>query len=126
VDGDIFKDITHSEDKRDFPVLSGVTDEMLLANPIKMKEALVEAVKLKNIYKQSDFYSSFGLSEIVFEKNIGFTLYPEKKKYSIKFGLKDFPEKIKKLQEFIGHMESSQAKISSIDLNYPGKILMTL
>jgi len=66
------------------------------------------------------------LSEIHYEKNIGFTLYPEKKKYSIKVGLKDFSEKIKKFQEIWDKVQKSNARISSIDLNYPGKVLMTL
>ncbi len=125
-EGEIFKDITNTEDKRDYPVLSGITEALLLTQALKIKEAISQAVQLKNVYKQSSYYSQFGLSEIVFEKNIGFTLYPEKKKYSIKFGEKDFSDKVKKLEEFWTRMENSQTKISSIDLNYPGKILMTL
>ena len=125
-DGDIYKDITETDDKRDFPVLSGISQDMILAEPQKAKEAIQLAVQLKNEYKKSEFYPQNGISEINFEKNIGFTLYPEKQKYSIKFGLKDFSDKVKKLSEFWLHAEGSSTKISSIDLNYPGKILMSL
>ncbi|HCU25734.1 MAG TPA: hypothetical protein DF383_12020 [Deltaproteobacteria bacterium] len=125
-DGEIFKDVTDTEDSRDLVVLSGFSNEMLVAEPQKAAEAMRSAAELKKLYKDSPFWEALGLSEIHFEKNIGFTLYPEKKKYSIKVGLKDFPEKIKKFQEIWDKLQKSNARLSSIDLNYPGKVLMTL
>jgi len=124
--GDIFKDITDSQDNRDFPVLTGISEEQILKEPARVKSTLQAAVELKRTYQQCPFQDSLGLSEIHFDKNLGFTLYPEKKKYSIKVGLKDFSEKISKLTDHWEQINQSKAAISSIDLNYPGKILMTL
>lgn len=125
-EGVIFKDITESDAPRDFPILTGVTEEFILRNPAKVREVMKDAVRLKAAYYKSEFYSRFGLSEVHFEKNIGFTLYPELKKYSIKFGTDDFPGKVEKLGEVWTQLENSKVKVSSIDLNYPGKVLMTL
>jgi len=125
-DGEIFKDITDTDDTRDMAVLSGFTDMLILTEPQKTRELIRAAVELQNLYHNAPFYEELGLSEIHYEKNIGFTLYPEKKKYSIKVGLKDFSEKLQKFQEIWEKVQKSSAKISSIDLNYPGKILMTL
>lgn len=124
--GDIFKDITETKDRRDLEVLSGFSEDMILADPIEVKKMIEAAVQLKKQYLQSSFAQNFGLSEVVYEKNFGFILYPEKKKYSIKVGLKDFSEKLKKLDQAWGKIESSKVQLSSIDLNYPGKILLTL
>ncbi|MFO1463962.1 MAG: FtsQ-type POTRA domain-containing protein [bacterium] len=125
-EGEIFKDITDSEDSRDLPVLSGFTDESILTDPQGSRQAMRAAAELQSLFKAASFAEQLGLSEIHYEKNIGFTLYPEKKKYSIKMGLKDFPEKIRKFQEIWEKVQNSNARISSIDLNYPGKVLMTL
>ncbi len=125
-DGEIFKDITDTEDSRDLPVLSGFTDESILIDPQGSRQAMRAAADLAKAFKEAPFADELGLSEIHYEKNIGFTLYPEKKKYSIKVGLKDFPEKIRKFQEIWDKVQKSSARISSIDLNYPGKVLMTL
>ena len=125
-DGEIFKDITDSKESRDFPILTGLTEEDLLQRPLWVREVLQQAVGLKNQYLASDFASRFGLSEIHYQKNIGFTLYPEKQKYSIKFGIKDFGEKIQKLTQVLEKLDQTEAQFSSIDLNYPGKVLMTL
>jgi len=125
-DGEIFKDITDSDDSRDLVVLSGFSDENILTDPQGSREAMRAAAQLQKIFQEAPFWQELGLSEIHYEKNIGFTLYPEKKKYSIKVGLKDFSEKIKKFQEIWDKVQKSNARISSIDLNYPGKVLMTL
>nr|AIA18661.1 POTRA domain, FtsQ-type [uncultured bacterium] len=124
--GEIFKDITESEDKQDFPILSGVTEDMILNNPVQVRDWIREAVRLKAIYAASEFARQYGLSEIHFDEQIGFTLYPEKQKYSIKFGNANFEEKMQKLGDFWRQLEKSPVNLSSIDLNYPGKVLMTL
>ena len=125
-EGEIFKDITDTADKRDFPVLTGIGEEEVLNLPHWVKKVLTRAGDLKEAYQNTEFAKAFGLSEIHYEKNIGFILYPEKKKYSIKFGRKDFGEKIEKLTQVMEKLSKKKAPISSIDLNYPGKILMTL
>lgn len=125
-DGEIFKDITDSDESRDLVVLSGFSDEIILTDPQGSREAMRAAAQLKKLFREAPFGEELGLSEIHYEKNIGFTLYPEKKKYSIKVGLKDFPEKIKKFEEIWDKVQKTSSRISSIDLNYPGKVLMTL
>ncbi len=124
--GDIFKDITETNEPRDMPIVSGISEEDLITQPEETKKLIRSAVELKSIYRESEFYRRFGLSEIHYEKNNGFTLYPEKEKYSIKFGNADFSEKIKKLSQVLEQLEKNSIRFSSIDLNYPGKVLMTL
>lgn len=125
-EGRIFKDITKTKDSRDYPILSGISEDLILENPLIVKEMAQSASELKKNYLETEFSKQFGLSEINFEKNFGFILYPERQKYSIRFGLKDFPEKINKLAQVWGRIEEAKISVSSIDLNYPGKILMTL
>jgi cell division protein FtsQ len=125
-DGEIFKDISDSDDSRDMVILSGFDEDQILIEAQSTRKRIADAALLQKLFRETGFGASMGLSEIQYEKNIGFTLYPEKKKYSIKMGLKDFPEKLKKFQEIWDKIEKSKSRISSIDLNYPGKVLMTL
>jgi len=125
-EGEIFKDITDTPDKRDFVIFTGVTEETLLRAPQKIKKAVRIGIQLKEAYQKTTFFKAFGLSEVHYEENLGFTLYPEKQKYSIKMGNKDFKEKLEKLSQVLEKLENSTVKFSSIDLNYPGKVLMTL
>lgn len=124
--GEIFKDITETQDSRDYVIFTGITEEMVLSTPHQVKKQLRRAIDLKKSYLKTEFAEKYGLSEVHFEKNIGFTLYPEQQKYSIKFGIKDFGEKTKKLTQVLEKLNQSKVKFSSIDLNYPGKVLMTL
>ncbi len=125
-DGEIFKDISDSDDSRDMVILSGFDEDQILIEAQTTRKRIADAALLQKLFRETEFGAAMGLSEIQYEKNIGFTLYPEKKKYSIKMGLKDFPEKLKKFQEIWEKIEKSNSRISSIDLNYPGKVLMTL
>lgn len=125
-DGEIFKDISDSDDSRDMVILSGFDEDQILIEAQTTRKRIADAALLQKLFRETEFGAAIGLSEIQYEKNIGFTLYPEKKKYSIKMGLKDFPEKLKKFQEIWEKIEKSNSRISSIDLNYPGKVLMTL
>jgi cell division protein FtsQ len=125
-EGNIFKDISNTKDDRDFVVLSGFDAEVAQQETDQSKKLIQEAAKLKQAYQQFPFYNQIGLSEIHFEKNIGFTLYTEKKKYSIRVGLKDFSDKFKKLEEIWPKFEKMDSGVSMIDLNYPGKILMKM
>ncbi len=124
--GVIFKDITDSQDSRDWVIFTGITEDELLSRPNKVKKTLQSGFRLKEAYLKTKFAEAFGVSEIHYDKNIGFTLYPEKQKYSIKFGYQDFGEKIEKLSQVLEKLHQNKVKFSSIDLNYPGKVLMTL
>lgn len=124
--GQVFRDITQTKESRDYPVVTGFTENDLLVHPIRIQRQLQQAAQLKHFYEKTDFAARFGLSEIHYEKNLGFTLYPEQKKYSIKFGTQEFGEKTKKLKEVLMELEESNFKFSSIDLNFPGKVLVSL
>lgn len=124
--GQVFRDITQTKESRDYPVVTGFTENDLLVHPIQIQRQLQQAAQLKYFYEKTDFAARFGLSEIHYEKNLGFTLYPEQKKYSIKFGTQEFGEKTKKLKEVLMELEENDFKFSSIDLNFPGKVLVSL
>ena len=125
-EGILFKDITDTQDSRDWVIFTGITEEELLSRPNQVRKLLQQGFRLKEAYLKTEFAKNFGISEIHFEKNNGFTLYPEKQKYSIKFGYQDFGEKIEKLSQVLEKLHQNKVKFSSIDLNYPGKVLMTL
>lgn len=125
-EGKIFRDITDGNDKRDFPVLSGITEDEILSQPGEVQEIIKDAFQLKQAYLGTEFSERYGLSEVHYEKNFGFILYPEKEKYSIKFGNSEFGDKVKMLSRVLDRLKNSEIHFSSIDLNYPGKVLMTL
>lgn len=125
-EGILFKDITETQDSRDEVIFTGITEEELLSRPHQTRRALKKAFQLKAAYLKTPFAERFGISEIHFDKNNGYTLYPEQQKYSIKFGHQDFGEKIEKLTQVVEKLHQKNIKFSSIDLNYPGKVLMTL
>lgn len=124
--GEIYRDITQTQDSRDYPVLTGINEDQLLKYPLKVKEIIQKAAKLKKAYLESSFAQQFGISEINFDKNIGFTLYPEKSKYSIRWGNKDFEKKASKLTKFWESLDDSSMNVSIIDLTYPKKVWVKL
>lgn len=124
--GKVFRDITQTKESRDYPIVTGFSEEDLLTQPTLTQKRLRQAARLRDLYEKTAFAATFGLSEIHFQKNLGYTLYPEQKKYSIKFGSEDFTAKTKKLNQVLSRLEEAKLKFSSIDLSYPGKVLMTL
>ncbi len=124
--GVVFKDITTTQDSKDFPFLTGIVSASDLEHEELRQKTIAKAVELNKEYTSLGLDKMIPISELNFDKNIGFTLYPEKKKYSIKIGQDGFKEKLSKLNNFVSHMSEDESKINSIDLNYSGKVLVKI
>lgn len=124
--GIIFKDITATKDSKDFPFLTGMELTNAIDHEALRQKIIAKAVELHKEYTSIGLDKMIPISELNFDKNIGFTLYPEKKKYSIKIGQDGFKEKLSKLNDFVSHMSEDESKINSIDLNYSGKVLVKI
>ncbi|MBI2337443.1 MAG: FtsQ-type POTRA domain-containing protein [Deltaproteobacteria bacterium] len=116
--GAVFKEITQTQDSRDFPYLTGMSTVDA--------QAIQLALNLRESYQKKGLDNALPISELNFDKNNGFTLYPEKKKYSIKIGSDHFDDKFQKLFLALDQINHSDGSISSVDLNYLGKILVKL
>ena len=122
--GEIFKQL-EKEDSKNFPVLTGVTEQEIEQNSDKMKEVFSEAIELLKKYEKTAFAGQFGVSEIHYDFLSGFNLFPEKKKLKIIVGFSNFDAKLKRLELAIQQLGESHRSFSAIDLNYEGKVVLT-
>ncbi|HEX5033162.1 MAG TPA: FtsQ-type POTRA domain-containing protein, partial [bacterium] len=70
-DGEIFKDISESDDSRDLVVLSGFDEDQILLEASTTRKRIADAALLQKLFRETDFGAAMGLSEIQYEKNIG-------------------------------------------------------
>lgn len=125
-EGDVYKDISNTKDSKDFPFLSGLDEKFFTEDREAALKVIQEALSLKKAYHKFSLHEQLAISELNYDRNNGFTLYPEKKKYSIKVGSDQFEEKFKNLLQALDQLNHSKSKISTIDLNYSGKILVKI
>ncbi len=123
--GEIFKEL-NSSDSKDFPILTGLSIDEMEENPPQTREILQQALKLLSSYEQQAVYENLGLSEIHYDRAVGFSLIPEKKRLKILVGFESFDTKLERLQAAYEKIKSLPRSFASIDLNYDGKIILTL
>ena len=76
--------------------------------------------------RHKDAAKALGLSEIHYDRAGGFSIFPEKKPFRIIVGFDDFDTKLKRLAVAMEKLKSSDHSFASIDLNYEGKVILTM
>ncbi len=123
--GKIFQELGKT-DSKDFPVLTGISRDEIEQNPSEMKESISQAVELLKKYEKTEFNHLLGVSEITYDSLNGFTIFPEKKQMKILFGFTDFDLKLKRLASAMQKLDKIGRSFSAIDLNYDGKVILTM
>jgi len=124
--GEIFKEVEGAKDSRDFPVLTGLSREEIEQDPPRAREVFTQALKLLNAYEGQEASQPLGLSEIHYNSASGFSLFPEKARFRVIVGFEPFDGKLKRLSAALGKLKRMSQSFASIDLNYEGKVILTM
>jgi cell division septal protein FtsQ len=124
--GEIFKELTDKADKKDFPYFTGLTREEIEQDPSQAREIIGQALKLLESYESQQLIQRLGVSEIHYDRASGFSIFPEKERMKIIFGFDDFETKVKRLVTAMEKLKGSGRSLASMDLNYEGKVILTM
>lgn len=122
----IFKELKDKSDSRDFPYLTGLSREEIEQDPPRAREIFAQALKILAAYEGLEVFQELGLSEIHYDKLQGFSFYPEKSQMRIKVGFDDFEVKLSRLTQAYRKLKESHRSFASMDLNYEGKVILTM
>ncbi len=124
--GEVFKELKDKTDSRDFPYLTGLSREEIEQDPPRAREVFEQALKLLSGYEVLELSKEWGLSEIHYDKTQGFSFYPEKSHIRVMVGFDDFEHKLSRLVEAYTKLKESNRSFASMDLNYEGKVILTM
>src|SRR5262245_56885457 len=125
-DGSIFKEVSSKGDSMDYPVITGLKREAMEEDPTRARETLKDAADLVGRFEAHPVARDLGLSEIHYDRAEGYSLIPEKKNFRILVGFDDFDVKLKRLEAALRRLKSEDRSFASIDLNYEGKVILTM
>ncbi|GEM_PF-2728806 len=124
--GEIFKELKDKSDSWDLPYFTGFSRAEIEQDPPRAREMFDQALKLLAEYESLPLSKDLGLSEIHYDRVLGFSLYPEKTKMRVLIGFDDFQNKFKRLSLAYEKLKETNKSFASIDLNYEGKVIFTM
>lgn len=124
--GELFKELKGAGDSRDLPYLTGLSREEIEQDPPRAREVFEHALELLAAYEALGISKELGLSEIHYDKGQGFSFYPEKSKMRVKVGFDDFDQKLARLTQAYTKLKEANRSFASMDLNYEGKVILTM
>jgi len=121
--GEPFKPLSHG-DSLDFPVVSGISEDDLNADPTTTKDTLKTACDLLAALKQHGAFILADVSEIHYDSGHGFTLYTTSSVLPIKIGSDDFSNKLQRFARIYQNLMTQQPSLQYIDLDYSDRIVV--
>src|SRR4030095_6142209 len=125
-DGSIFKEVSPKTDSMDYPVITGLKREAMEEDPARAREILKGAGAVVSRFEAHGVSQDLGLSEVHYDRASGYSLIPEKKNFRILVGFDGFDTKLNRLEAALRKMKSEDRSFASIDLNYEGKVILTM
>lgn len=121
--GEPFKPLSHG-DILDFPVVTGISEDDLNADPVATKNTLKSACDLLAALKQHGSFLLADVSEIHYDSGHGFTLYTTAGALPIKIGNEDFDNKLQRFARIYENLMTQLPGLQYIDLDYSDRIVV--
>jgi cell division protein FtsQ len=121
--GEPFKPLSHG-DMLDFPVVTGISEDDLNADPATIRESLKTACDLLAALKQHGSFILADVSEIHYDRLQGFTLYTTGGALPIKIGTNDFDNKLQRFARIYQNLMTQRPGLQYIDLDYSDRIVV--
>ncbi len=121
--GEPFKPLSHG-DSLDYPVVSGISEDDLNADPATTKDALKTVCDLLAALKQHGSFILADVSEIHYDRLQGFTLYTTAGALPIKIGADDFDKKLQRFARIYQNLMTQRSELQYIDLDYSDRIVV--
>ncbi|HEY4745629.1 MAG TPA: FtsQ-type POTRA domain-containing protein, partial [Desulfuromonadaceae bacterium] len=91
--GNVFK-VLNPGDRLDYPVITGIGEDDMNSDPKGTREALASACELLNILRQKGAFILADVSEIHYDKDLGFTMFTASGGLPVRIGAGDFHAKL--------------------------------
>ncbi len=124
--GEIFKEVRAKQDSFDYPFFTGLTREEMEQDPPQAREIIAQALVLLSAYEAQLKPEDDRISEIHYDAAGGFEFYTEKDHLRVFVGFDRFEEKLKNYDRIIAQMKKLNQNFAAVDLNYDGKVILTL
>lgn len=121
--GEPFKPLSFG-DALDLPVVTGMSEEGLAADPAGTREALKSACELLGALQQHGSFILADVSEIHYDRAHGFTLFTTSGAVPIRIGTDDFSGKLVRFARIYQTLMTQQPGLHYIDLDYSDRIIV--
>lgn len=121
--GEIFKPLSRG-DNLDFPVVTGISEVDLSADPAGCRDMLKTALQIADLLKAGTVLKLQDISEIHIDKGYGYTLFTAQGGVPIMLGKDGFQDKLARLSRIYGNLSDQLHSVEYIDLNYSDKIVV--
>jgi cell division protein FtsQ len=122
--GNIFKKVD-GNDRRDYPIITGFEDN---ANPTtaqeKAKDELLEALQVIRVYERSYIGEVYGISELNYNPDRGFSVITLKEPMEIRLGFDSYREKLLDLQTVYPAVRLEGGRVLYVDFGTRGKVVV--
>jgi cell division septal protein FtsQ len=121
--GEPFKPLSFG-DTLDLPVVTGLSEDALAADPAGTREALKSACELLGALQQYGSFILADVSEIHYDRGHGFTLFTTSAAVPIRIGTDDFSGKLARFARIYQTLMTQQPGLHYIDLDYIDRIVV--
>ena len=104
--------------------MTGFSEEALTVDPAGSAEALKTTCELLEVLRVKGSTILADISEIHYEKGVGFTMYTASGGLPVKVGAGDFDAKVERLSRIYHELMVQKPPLQFIDLDYNDKIVV--
>ena len=121
--GNIFK-VLNQGDRLDYPVITGFSEEAMNSDPAGTKEALGATCELLKILREKGAFILADVSEIHYDKDLGFTMFTASGGLPVRIGTGDFSAKLDRFARIYRDLMAQRPSLQFIDLDYSDRIVV--
>ena len=121
--GNVFK-VLNPGDRLDYPVITGIGEDDMNSDPKGTREALASACELLNILRQKGAFILADVSEIHYDKDLGFTMFTASGGLPVRIGAGDFHAKLERFARVYRELMAQRPSLHFIDLDYSDRIVI--
>ncbi|HEX9079074.1 MAG TPA: FtsQ-type POTRA domain-containing protein [Desulfuromonadaceae bacterium] len=121
--GTVFK-VLNQGDRLDYPVITGFSEEDMNNDPVGTRNALAAACELLSILREKGAFILADVSEIHYDKDLGFTMFTASGGLPVKIGTGDFGAKLERFARIYRDLMAQRPSLHFIDLDYSDRIVV--
>jgi len=121
--GNVFK-VLNPGDRLDYPVITGIGEDDMNSDPKGTREALASACELLNILREKGAFILADVSEIHYDKDLGFTMFTASGGLPVRIGAGDFHAKLERFARVYRELMAQRPSLQFVDLDYGDRIVV--
>ena len=123
--GEIFKQLS-SQDRLDYPVITGLDRDYFLSKPKKAEALLTKAIGLLDLLSANTIFTIDHISEIHIDLKDGFILTTNQAGIPVMLGHGQFKQKLARLEKIYHNIQPDLASLKGIDLNVADRVIVKM